>query len=390
MVDDRPEDLSGQDLPGQGLPEDIGPSPDLGRAKREPPTIDLEATEVSGASPDAGAGASPRSMGAISSAIVAAVTGAVTAALVIVVAWYLGWPGQPAPPPAPQVNTEAIDGLTARIASVESKTSKPVAAVSDPAVAARIETLEKSIGALRGELASARAQSDKLAAAVDTVKSAPGVSAPPPDLSEINERLAKIERTTSAQSAEIAQEGAKIADSKPADDAPLRRVVAAGLLDVLVRTGDPYGSALSAAKSLAANADALKPLDGFAASGVPGVPALGRELLTLVPKLSPPAPENATTGTGLVDRMEAGAVKLFRIQRADAVGTDRGAIVARVTAAALRNDVTEARRELNTLSPADRAAAQAWLDKADARDAALAASRQFAADAMAALAKPGQ
>ena len=61
---------------------------------------------------------------------------------------------------------------------------------------------------------------------------------------------------------------------------------------------------------------------------------------------------------------------------------------ARVTAAALRNDANEARRELNTLPPADRAAAQGWLDKADARDAALAASRQFAADAMAALAKP--
>ena len=65
-------------------------------------------------------------------------------------------------------------------------------------------------------------------------------------------------------------------------------------------------------------------------------------------------------------------------------------MVARITAAALRNDLAEARRELKTLAPADRAAAQAWLDKADARDAALAASRQFAADAMAALAKPEQ
>ena len=59
-----------------------------------------------------------------------------------------------------------------------------------------------------------------------------------------------------------------------------------------------------------------------------------------------------------------------------------------MTAAALRNDSTEARRELNTLPSADRAAAQSWIDKTDARDAALAASRQFAADAMTALAKP--
>jgi hypothetical protein len=169
---------------------------------------------------------------------------------------------------------------------------------------------------------------------------------------------------------------------------PLRRIVAAALLDVLVRVGDPYPAALAAAKSLADNAEALKPLDGFAASGVPSANALSRELLTLVPKLTPPAQETSTTGAGLVDRLQAGAAKLVRIERTDAVGNDRGAVVARVTAAALRNDFAEARRELKTLAPADRAAAQAWLDKADARDAALATSRKFAADAMAALAKP--
>ena len=271
---------------------------------------------------------------------------------------------------------------------MESKTGTPPATAPDPAAAARIEALEKSVAALRGELAAARAQSEKLAAAVNDVKSAPRETAPSPDLSAINERLAQIERASRAQSAEIAQEGAKIADSKPADDAPLRRLVAASVLDISVRQGDPYAPALAAAKSLSDNAETLKPLDGFAASGVPSAAVLSRELLTLVPKLSPPSPENSTTGSGLVDRLQAGASKLVRIERTDAVGNDRGAIVARVTAAALRNDSNEARRELKTLAPADRAAAQAWLDKADARDAALAASRQFAGDAMAALAKP--
>jgi hypothetical protein len=125
---------------------------------------------------------------------------------------------------------------------------------------------------------------------------------------------------------------------------------------------------------------------------VPSANALSRELLALVPKLSTPAQDNATTGTGLVDRLQAGAAKLVRIERTgtDAVGSDRGAVVARVTAAALRNDLAEARRELKMLPPSDRAAAQSWLDKADARDAALAASRQFATEAMAALGKPRQ
>ncbi len=215
------------------------------------------------------------------------------------------------------------------------------------------------------------------------MKSAPRESAPPPDLSAINERLAQIEHTTRAQGSEIAQENAK-----PVDDMPLRRVVAASLLDISVRQGDPYVAALAAAKALAADANALKPLDEFAASGVPTPATLCRELLTLVPKLTPPAPENATVGAGIVDRLQAGASRLVRIERTDAVGNDRGAVIARVTAAALRNDSVEARRELNTLPSADRAAAQSWIDKTDARDAALAASRQFAADAMTALAKP--
>ena len=384
MIDDRPEDA--------------GPAPDLGRAKRAPPTIDLEASEISGDTRKASGEPQPEpasettsrepatapGSSAVSAWVIAMVSGAVAASLAIAVAWVLGWPAVPTTPPAaPQVDTAVIDGLAARIASVESKTGKPPAATPDPAAAARIETLEKSIAALRSDLAAARAQSEKLAADAKAATGEPSSSAL--DLSAINERIAQIERATRAQGAEIAQENAK-----PADDVPLRRIVAAALLDVLVRTGDPYPAALAAAKSLTDNADALKPLDGFAASGVPSAAHLSRELLTLVPKLSPPAPADATTGTGIVDRLQAGAAKLVRIERTDAVGNDRGAIVSRVTAAALRNDMVEARRELKTLPPADRTAAQAWLDKSDARDAALAASRQFATEAMAALAKPRQ
>jgi hypothetical protein len=217
------------------------------------------------------------------------------------------------------------------------------------------------------------------------VKSAPREAPPPPDLSAINERLAKIEAAARTLSAETAQRNAA-----PVDDPQLRRVVAASLLDVSVRAGEPYAAALAAARPFAANAEALKPLDAFASSGVPNTNALNRELLALLPKLSPPQ-ETSTTGSGIVDRLQAGAARLVRIERTDAVvGNDRNAIVSRVTAAAARNDIAEARRELKTLAPADRAVAQAWIDKADARDAALAASRQFAADAMSAFGKPSQ
>jgi hypothetical protein len=368
------------------------------RPKREPPTIDLDASEVSGetraaseAKAEAHAEAAPEPELAavtpskpISPWVIAPFSGAVAAALVIAVGWMLGWPKVEAPPPAPQVTASTFDDLGKRVASLEAKTSKPA---SDAAAAARIDALDKSLAALRSDATSQRAQSDKLAAAVNDLKSAPRDSAGNVDLSALTGRIVELERKASVQGEAIARESEK-AEAKPADDMVLRRVVAAALLDVAVRHGDPYAEVLKAAKSLSTDPDKLKPLDPFAENGVPSPPQLNRELLTLVPKLSPSA-QTETTGTGIVDRLQAGASKLVRIERTDTTGNDRSAIVARVTAAALRRDFAEARRDLGELSAADRAPAQAWLDKAAARDAALSASRQFADDAMASLAQPG-
>lgn len=399
MADDKPEDA--------GKPEDAKIAPESGRAKRTPPTIDLEATEVStqpqemAAEPEAqpATGQAAHEQATVEEAkveeakpepqpepveaqaavasppvspwVIAPFSGAIAAAIVIGVGWMLGWPAVQAPPTAPQVTSATVDALSGRVAAVEAKAAK---SATDPAMVARIDALEKSVGALRGDIASLRAQP----APRDTAAS-----------SDLANRVAQLERASKSERAELAQQGEKIADGRTMDDKPLRHVVAASLLDVAVRHGDPYQSQLSAARSFAAKPDALKPLDTFASSGIPTPVALSRELLTIVPKLSPPA-ETPAANAGIVERLQAGASKLVRIERTDGVGNDRGAIVARVTAAALRNDFVEARRELKTLPEADRAPAQAWLDKTDARDAALAASRKFADDAMADLAKSAQ
>src|SRR5262245_65336076 len=150
MVDDRPED---------------GTLAESSRPKREPPTIDLQATDVSeapkaeaavesaAAEPAAEAAPQPAS-GPVSRPVspwaIAPISGAVAAALVIGVGWVLSWPAVQAPAPAPQLNAAAIDDITARIAGLESKTSKPAV---DPAAAVRMEAIEKSVAALRSELA---------------------------------------------------------------------------------------------------------------------------------------------------------------------------------------------------------------------------------------------
>lgn len=399
-------------------PEDAGLAPESGRAKRTPPTIDLEATEVStqpqdvSGEPETQPAAEPASSqhaaaedaeveaakietepqreeaqaaatsAAISPWVIAPFSGAAAAAVVIAVGWALGWPAVQAPPAAPQVTSAAVDALSGRLAAVEAKAGKPA---TDPAMTTRLDALEKSVGTLRNDIANLRAQSDKIASALNDAKSAPR-DASPSVLAALDDRISQLERASKTARAELAQQGEKIADAKAIDDKPLRYVVAATLLDVAVRHNDPYEAQLNAARSFAAKPEMLKPLDMFAASGIPTPFALTRELLNIVPKLSPP-PEAPPPGAGIVERLQAGASKLVRIERTDGVGNDRGAIVARVTAAALRNDFAEARRELMTLPESERGPAKAWLDKADARDAALAASREFADDALAGLAK---
>ncbi|WP_024515051.1 hypothetical protein [Bradyrhizobium sp. Tv2a-2] len=403
--------------------QDASPPADAGRTRRAPPTIDLEATDVTtapkveatetaaepgDAKPQAeaapeqpapersAAGAAgpstPPSRSGISPWVVAPFSGAVAAALVIGIGWMLGWPAVQAPPAAPQVSASTVDDLGARVTSLEARAGKPVV---DPALAGRADALEKSVTTLRGDVGNLRAQVDKLGAAIDALKSAPRDAAGNVDLTGINDRIAKLEQAITVQSTAIAKADAaaadaKAADAKAADDLPLRRLVAASLLDVAARHGDPFKSTLATAKTLAPDPAALKPLDQFASTGVPSPQMLGRELLNLVPKFSPSSAGATASGGSILDRLEHGAEKLVQIERTDAVGNDRGAVIARATGAALRNDIVEARRELSTLSPEDRAPAQAWLDKVAARDAALSASRQFADSAMAALGNPGQ
>src|SRR5437868_12389525 len=95
-------------------PDEIGPGPDPERPKRAPPTLDLDAIEISDETTQADAAdaivkssreRSSRFAPLLSSALVAAIFGAGAAALVL---WTMGWSREPAqapPAPAPQANT---------------------------------------------------------------------------------------------------------------------------------------------------------------------------------------------------------------------------------------------------------------------------------------------
>lgn len=381
-------------------------TPDAGRPKRTPPTIDLEATEISSkpteqpeatsSAPDDAssaentreesardntgtpAAAAPAPRAAI--AVMAALIGALAACGVIGAAVWAGWPHSPPPVAPPAPDTAQIDALTKRLASLEARPA-PSPSAPDAKLTARIDALEKSATALRADLDALRAQQQQTATAINDIKAAPREAVAAPNLAPITGRIDQLENATRALSADAAKQRAA-----PADDKALRRIVAVTLLDRLVRQGDSYAAALTAAAPLVSQPDTLKSLEQFAASGVPSANTLSKELLTQIAATAAPKP---VEDAGILDRLQAGAERLVRIRRTDApAGEGRNDIVNRAAAAARRDDVATARRELMTLGNTDRAPFQAWLMLVDARDAALTASRQLSTDAVAALGKP--
>ena len=201
-------------------------------------------------------------------------------------------------------------------------------------------------------------------------------------MSAIEERLGKIERATAALSAAAAAP----APQPPAEDSKIRRLDALINLDKAVRRGSPYVAELAAARSVAGENDALRALDPFAQSGIPDADALSKELLGLLAQLTP-KPEAQPAPSGIVERLQQSFAKLVRIQRTDAQASGSVGVIARATAAAQRNDVNAAKRELLLLPPSDSGLVRPWIAKVDGRDKALAASEQFTMDTLTAISK---
>jgi len=378
------------------------------RAKRPPPTIDLDPSEVTvekepASRTDDGKRAGFRdrmntggfSFEGASSALTPALSGATAAALILIGAWLLGLSGDNRPAPVTALasaDATAINALTARLTKVETdaaaRANAPVQTGSDTALAARVDRIDGSLKSVNDAVASLRGDVDRVVAAAKQPDAAPREASPAPvaDFSALEQRFAQIEGAQRALG-EAAQRAVK-----PPDDRAIRRAVAANALDLAVRQGEPFVAALAAAKTVAPDA-ALQPLESFAASGLPGDAVLSRELQALLLQLSPPAPRQGATSNvgGLLDRLQDNAAKLVKVERVDAASgasSAQTAQTARIAAAARNNDIAAARAALMELPEAQRAPAQAWLGKVAARDEAREAARRYAAAALAALGQP--
>ena len=206
------------------------------------------------------------------------------------------------------------------------------------------------------------------------MKSAPPVSAgaAPAEVEALQKRVAALE-----QAAQTAHQN--IVKNTAVDKAARLAVSATVLRDAVVH-GAPYAAELKAVKSLGAGDQTLKPLAPFAAGGLPSDKTLGQELAALIPAMLKTSGAPQPT-KDFLSRLQANADRLVHIRPVNAPpGNDPSAVLARIEVDAANADISAALSEFDKLPDKTRAPAAAWIGKVKARQAALAAARQLAAD----------
>ena len=388
-----------------------------GRRKRAAPTIDLKATEVPTISqaPEAETGEKPEQTSRASSAetqtesqrephpagtdagspqggaalwqmLAAGCAGAATMTGVLLALWFGGFlPVQNGE--MDRVESTATAAFNDRIARIQAAAARPQ--TLDPSVSERLSAADNAIKSLgialtaltkrndetAGGAAEARARADAAEKAVSQMRAniqdvtkdtAGGLS--PGEVDVVQKRIAALEQ---------------VAKAPPTDNAARLALSAAALRDAVL-SGVPFVAELDEVKSLGADEKVLAPLISFANSGTPTSVALAQELRALLPALM----KSSQAPTGFLERLEANAGKLVRIRPVDApAGDDASAVLARVEVEAAQAAIDDAIIDLGKLDAATRAPAQDWIRKAQARQAAFAAARQFASETTHALGK---
>jgi len=382
--------------------------------RRRPPTIELKATEVdaekpaaeksaatepggdaAGAGTQAGASAGQPSGGAsaasarmlLPTALAGIAGGAIAAIVVGAGLWFGGYSPDRAASPAPN-NGAAVADISARLKKLESAGQNQPAAAQpqpDPALASRLMGAEAATKSLSDQLAALNRHLDETAAAAQdalTQAKSAADAARGGDLDALAARIKALEGAIKKLSDETRQ-------TASADDHALRLALASATLRAAVERGAPYGAELAATKSFGADPAAIAALELFAANGVPSAVSLAHELTALLPALQQAVEPTSSSNATFLDRLERNAQRLVRITPAEApAGDDPVTVVTRIGVDAARADVTAALADIARLPDAAKPIAAAFVQKAQTRNAALAASAKLAADALKSLGKP--
>jgi hypothetical protein len=349
--------------------------------RRRPPTIDLTATEIESERPaaEAGVGESagpdesnnpPRQRAVWEFArphAIGAAVGALVMAVILVGLWFAGV--FPTTSGAPSETNSSASGISTQLDKIQAELQ---AQPPQQALAARLTAVEAQTKALGGSLAAVNTRIDDIAVAAKG-------SVQHSDLDALTGRIAALEDSVKALSDTIAHRPAS------ADDRAARAAVAAEALRAVLERGAPYQAELAAAKSFGADQNTVTALEPFAADGLPSTPELAHELSQLTPALLQASGAAAKNGS-FIQRLEQSAKNLVRVTPIDAPPSNEpSAIVAKLNADAENADIADAVTQIARLPQPAQTLAEPWVQKVNARNAAIAASRRIAADALAAL-----
>lgn len=299
--------------------------------------------------------------------------------------------GRPAPAGP---DNKAGNELAARLAKLEQAVAAAPTqpSVSDPAAASRLALIDAAIKSLQDSVNDLARRADDTAAATREARGRADASLLAADaarsavernnVESLGNRIATLEGATDALISELAKR------TSAAGELPLRVAIAAQALRAAVERGDLFAAELAAVKALKVDTQKLAPLEPFASSGLPPALALAQQLSDLIPAMQRLADVPAPSSSFL-ERLQANAERLVRVRPVDeAPGSEPAAVIGRIEAKAARADIAGALADLAQLPASVRAPAEDWIKKAQARNAAVAASRQFAGDTLAALSGP--
>ncbi len=384
--------------------------------RRRPPTIDLTAKEVEPETPSstqeaAADAAEDRTthkeapgvpnhayfLARVSPYAVGALVGAVVLGAVMAGFWMAGVvPPQrtAAAPGALGAKAASTDEISSRLDKIQQALQAPHA---DQALAARVAAAEAQTKSLGDSLAALNRRLDEIAAAsqsalaqaktatiaaADAMNNAARTGVEQSDIDAFNNRIAALEATMKSFSTNAAQR------TPSTDDRAARLTVAAEALRAAVERSAPYQAELAVVQALGADQTATAPLEPFAADGLSNAAALAHEVALLTPSLLQ-ASGAAPRESSFLGKLEAHAQKLVRITPIETpAGDDPSSVIARINIDAARGDIAAALAGIARLPESARTLAAPWVKKAEAREAAIAASRRIAADALAAIGRP--
>ncbi|KIT15397.1 COG4223 family protein [Jannaschia aquimarina] len=291
----------------------------------------------------------------------------------------------------PRVEEAAVDA--ARVETLEGEVAalrSDLSGMGDlPAAGVDLAPLQTSLAELEDRVATLESRPAAPATAEgDATPAAPAPSAPTPDLAPLQDRIASVEEGVSSTGNQVADLAtridtaeadlagritaleARIADlSEGADDAAaLARETAQNQLSLAVETGAPF------AEQAEMLGDLPEPLTAAAAEGVPTV----SDLAVAFPPLAREALRAARTEGGGEAGLQGIARSLLGARSLEPrEGDDPDAVLSRAEAAVRAGDLSAALSEIAALPESARAVLSDWTSRAETRIEAEAALQDY-------------